>query len=156
MKEINKTTEIKENKEIERERKNMCTQVLHPISCVFFSVQAECQPELCSVVGGHFSLSGSRSRYSGASCRGSAWPLIKTVENEITPQIHHGRRWPSVRSGAATHPLFTPVRLSPSAPRVFLESQPDFSNGSRGFSPRPPLHRPPPPFHTPSPSFECS
>lgn len=124
----------------------MCTQVLHPISCVFFSVQAEPQPELGSVVGGHFSLSGSRSRYSGASCRGSAWPLIKTVENEITPQIHHGRRWPSERSGAATHPLFTPARLSPSAPRVFLESRPDFSNGSRGFSPRPTLALPPSPL----------
>lgn len=132
-------------------------QVLHPISCVFFSVRAEPQPELGSVVGGHFSLSGSRSRHSGASCRGSAWPLIKTVENEITPQIHHGRRWPSERSGAATHPLFTPARLSPSAPRVFLESRPDFSNGSRGFSPRPTLLLPlsppsmllPPPLSVP-------
>lgn len=76
----------------------------------------------------------------------TAWPLIKTVENEITPQIHHGRCWLSERSGAATHCMFTPGPLGFSALRVFLESQPDFSNGPRGFfSLLPPLlcYKPP-------------
>lgn len=63
----------------------------------------------------------------------TAWPLIKTVENEITPQIHHGRCWLSERSGAATHCMFTPGPLGFSALRVFLEPRPDFSNGPRGF-----------------------
>lgn len=63
----------------------------------------------------------------------TAWPLIKTVENEITPQIHHGRCWLSERSGAATHCMFTPGPLGFSALRVFLEPWPDFSNGPRGF-----------------------
>lgn len=61
----------------------------------------------------------------------TAWPLIKTVENEITPQIHHGRCWLSERSGAATHCMFTPGPLGFSALRVFLEPWPDFSNGPR-------------------------
>lgn len=61
----------------------------------------------------------------------TAWPLIKTVENEITPQIHHGRCWLSECSGAATHRMFTPGPLGLSALRVFLESRPDFSNGPR-------------------------
>lgn len=63
----------------------------------------------------------------------TAWPLIKTVENEITPQIHHGRCWLSECSGAATHCMFTPGPLGFSALRVFLEPRPDFSNGPRGF-----------------------
>lgn len=72
----------------------------------------------------------------------TAWLLIKTVENEITPQIHHGRRWLSERSGAATHCMFTPGPLGLSALRVFLESRPDFFNGPRGFfSLLPPLLR---------------
>lgn len=83
----------------------------------------------------------------------TAWPLIKTVENEITPQIHHGRCWLSERSGAATHRMFTPGPLGLSALRVFLESRPDFSNGPRVFfSLLPPLlcYRT---LH--SPSFKC-
>lgn len=86
----------------------------------------------------------------------TAWPLIKTVENEITPQIHHGRRWLSESLGAATHRMFTPGPLGLSALRVFLESRPDFSNGPRGFFS---LH---PPFALlqtsllSHPSFKCS
>lgn len=88
----------------------------------------------------------------------TAWPLIKTVENEITPQIHHGRCWLSECSGAATHRMFTPGPLGLSALRVFLESRPDFSNGPRvGFlffgSLLPPLLCFEPLFH---PSFKCS
>ncbi|KAG7230202.1 hypothetical protein INR49_012335 [Caranx melampygus] len=63
----------------------------------------------------------------------TAWPLIKTVENEITPQIHHGRRWLSERSGAATHRMFTPGPLGLSALRLHsLSPDPPFPKRNRG------------------------
>lgn len=80
-----------------------------------------------------FSVRPQESLQQSQLLKLTAWPLIKTVENEITPQIHHGRRWLSERSGAATHRMFTPGPLGLSALRVFLESRPDFSNGPRGF-----------------------
>lgn len=87
-----------------------------------------------------FSVRPQESVQQSQLPRLTAWPLIKTVENEITPQIHHGRRWLSESSGAATHRMFTPGPLGLSALGVFLESRPDFSNGPRGFfSLHPPL-----------------
>lgn len=80
-----------------------------------------------------FSVRPQESVQQSQLPRLTAWPLIKTVENEITPQIHHGRCWLSERLGAATHCMFTPGPLGFSALRVFLESRPDFSNGPRGF-----------------------
>lgn len=103
-----------------------------------------------------FSVRPQESVQQSQLPRLTAWPLIKTVENEITPQIHHGRCWLSERSGAATHCMFTPGPLGFSSLRVFLESRPDFSNGPRGFfSLLPPLALLRTSLYS-HPSFKCS
>ena len=60
----------------------------------------------------HFSLSGHRTQHKDASCEASdPKSLIKTVENEITSQIHHRRHRLSEErlQGSPPPPAYVPT-----------------------------------------------
>lgn len=64
------------------------------------------------------------------------WPLIKTVENQITPQIHHCCRLQSGLRSGGCHPPFVYIREIQLHSVVFLEVfHSNFSNGLQELSP---------------------